>query len=130
METFKIAAIGIVSALLAITLKKNHPELSASIGIACGVIIFSSIAGSFFSIIDEFRFIIEKSGLSPVYFKTILKISGIAYITKFASEICRDSGENAIASKIEFGGKISILALTIPIIGDFLNLITETLSSF
>ena len=130
METFKIAAIGIVSALLAITLKKNHPELSASIGIACGVIIFSSIAGSFFSIIDEFRFIIEKSGLSPVYFKTILKISGIAYITKFASEICRDSGENAIASKIEFGGKISILALTVPIIGDFLNLIIETMSSF
>lgn len=51
-----------------------------------------------------------------VYLETILKIIGIAYIAEFASQITKDAGQGAIASKIELGGKILILAMAIPIL--------------
>ena len=34
----------------------------------------------------------------------------------FWKSICKDANENAIASKIDFGGKIIIIALSMPII--------------
>lgn len=57
------------------------------------------------------------------YVETILKIIGIAYIAEFASQITKDAGQGAIASKIELAGKILILAMAIPI----LTLLIETI---
>ncbi len=51
-----------------------------------------------------------------IYVETILKIIGIAYIAEFAAQITKDAGQGAIASKIELGGKILILAMAIPIL--------------
>jgi len=54
--------------------------------------------------------------VNMIYIETILKIIGIAYIAEFAAQITKDAGQGAIASKIELGGKILILAMAIPII--------------
>ncbi|MHB8157554.1 MAG: stage III sporulation protein AD, partial [Desulfocucumaceae bacterium] len=52
---------------------------------------------------------------------TILKIVGIAYIADFGAQICRDAGEGAVASKIEFAAKIMVLVLAVPIVVAVLN---------
>ena len=63
---------------------------------------------------------IEKMAINAkvnlVYVETILKIIGIAYIAEFAAQISKDAGQGAIASKIELGGKMLILAMAIPIL--------------
>ena len=48
-------------------------------------------------------------------------------MTEFAVGICKDSGETAISTKIEFGGKILIIALSIPIISALLETIIKIL---
>ena len=61
-------------------------------------------------------------------FLTILmKITGIAFITEFAVSICKDSGESAIASKIDLGGKVVIISMSIPIISTLLETIIKVL---
>ena len=57
----------------------------------------------------------------------LLKITGIAFLTEFAVSICNDSGETAIANKIDLGGKIIIIAISIPIISALLELIIKIL---
>ena len=59
--------------------------------------------------------------------KIILKITGIAILTEFAVSICKDSGESAIASKIDLGGKIIIISISIPIITALLELVISIL---
>lgn len=130
MDIFRIAAVGIISAMIAVTVKKWRPEFAAAIGIAAGVGILFFMADSLKSVISGFEEIIERSGISPDFIRTVIKLTGIAYITKFATEVCRDSGENAIAAKVELAGKIAVLVITLPILSSFLNLITETLNSF
>ena len=58
----------------------------------------------------------NKANIDVVYLNTVFKILGIAYLASFCSEICRDAGENSIAVKVEFAGKILILVLAIPIL--------------
>ena len=57
----------------------------------------------------------------------MLKITGIAILTEFAVSICNDSGEKAIASKIEIGSKVIIITMSMPIITSLLELIVEIL---
>ena len=56
-----------------------------------------------------------------------MKITGIAFITEFAVSICKDSGESAIASKIDLGGKVVIISMSIPIISTLLETIIKVL---
>jgi stage III sporulation protein AD len=130
MEIFQIAAVGIISALIAVTLKGWRPELAAAVGIAAGTALMLSMAGALEGIFAEFDAVISKCGIAPEYFRLVIKLTGIAYITKFAGEICRDCGENAIAAKVELAGKVAVLSLTVPVISAFLNLVIETLNSF
>lgn len=47
---------------------------------------------------------------------TLLKITGITYIAEFASGLCKDAGYGAIGGQIEIFGKLSILAVSMPIV--------------
>ena len=44
MEIIKITAIGIICAVISITLKKTNPEMAVQVGIAAGLLIFMMIA--------------------------------------------------------------------------------------
>ena len=51
----------------------------------------------------------------------LIKITGISILTEFATTICRDSGESSIASKVDLGGKIIVISMSIPVISATLN---------
>ncbi|MBP3706722.1 MAG: stage III sporulation protein AD, partial [Clostridia bacterium] len=69
--------------------------------------------------------IFKKSGVTSGYFLTALKALGIAYISSFAADTCRDSGQTALAAKAEFAGKCAIFILTVPIILNVLEIALE-----
>lgn len=66
-----------------------------------------------FSAIEEIQSYIK---ISSTYLNTLIKIIGITYIAEFTSSICKDAGYAAIASQIEMFGKLSILAVSMPVI--------------
>ena len=59
--------------------------------------------------------------------KLLLKVTGIAILTEYAVNICKDTGENSIANKIDFGAKIVIISLSIPVISTSLETLTKLL---
>lgn len=129
MNIFGIIAIGIIGAVLSITIKSYRPEYGIITGIATGIIIMLMITENMFSVAEELQKIVNKTGLDTEYFKITLKVIGISYITQFGAELCRDAGENAIASKVDAAGKICVMLLTIPVISGFLNMIISMLNS-
>ena len=54
------------------------------------------------------------------YIETVLKGLGIVILTQISSDICRDSGEGTLAGHIETVGKLELLLLCIPLIGEIL----------
>ena len=57
----------------------------------------------------------------------LLKITGIAILAEFATSICKDAGESAIATKIDIGSKVLIVSASIPIISSLLEVILKVL---
>ncbi len=128
MEIFKIVGIAITGAILSLSLKDYRQELSVCIGIITGIILLISVAEGLGGIFSQTEQIILKSGVKTDYLTAILKVVGISFITQFSAEVCRDAGQNAIASKLEISGKILILTFTLPIISDFLDICINALN--
>ncbi|NLV37142.1 MAG: stage III sporulation protein AD [Clostridiaceae bacterium] len=125
MQIIQIIGIGFVATVLIIILKKQRPEIAVQASIVTGVVIFMLLASKLVAVVDVLGSYVQKAEIKPVYFATVLKITGIAYIAEFGAEICNDAGESAIASKIELAGKVIITVLAVPIITSMLDLIME-----
>ncbi|MNN95632.1 Stage III sporulation protein AC/AD protein family protein [compost metagenome] len=67
----------------------------------------------------------DRSGVNHVFFTTILKIIGVAYIAEFGAQIVRDAGQDSIASKIELTGKILIMVMAIPIVSVIIDTVLK-----
>lgn len=128
MDIFTVAALGIVGAILSVTIKGLHPEIAITISLATAVVILIYISDNLRTVIAEFADIISKSGINTQYFQIALKACLVAYITQFASHICRDAGENAIATKVELAGKLSVVVMTVPVMSGFLDAINNLLN--
>lgn len=127
MDVIKIIGIGLTALIIIIILKQYKPEFSVYISIITGVIILFMLMDKLSGVINLLKNITSKTGTGSSFLKILLKITGIAILTEFATSICRDSGETAIASKIDLGGKIIIISISIPIITALLELIINIL---
>ena len=121
MELIKIcgAVICAVSVCLIFRNMKNDYSLFIRIGITVGISVLSlSVMYPLLKVINE---ISENTKISK-YIPTLIKSLGIALTVQITSDICKDSGEGAIAQRVELFGKAEILILCIPLITDLVAL--------
>ncbi|BBB92909.1 MAG TPA: stage III sporulation protein AD [Methylomusa anaerophila] len=125
MEIIQIIGLGFVVTLLILIVKYQKPELAVQLSLTLATIIFLMVLSKLQVVLELFRDLAEKANISQIYLNTILKIIGIAYVTDFGAQVCRDAGEGAVAGKIEFAGKILVMIMAIPIIALVLQTITR-----
>ena len=121
----KIVAIGLISLVIIIILKQYKPEFAIYISIITGLIIIYMVINRLEGIINLLKTISNKSGINNQFLELLLRITGIAFLAEFAINLCKDTGENAIASKIEIGSKVVIVSMSIPIISSLLEIISK-----
>ncbi len=127
MIIFKLIIIALLGTLCAVLIKPLKPELCLFVIISTGIIILFQVLDYFVDIVGTFTRLAELTKVDSELFKIILKIIGIGYLIEFASNICVDSGNASIASKIQFAGKVIILFLALPIINMLIEIITDIL---
>lgn len=125
MDILQIIGLAIVATVIIAVLKTQRPEIAIQISIAAGIIVFTMILGKITAVIELLNSYAQKVNIDTIYLSTLLKIVGIAYITEFGAEVCKDAGEGAIASKVELAGKVVIIVLAVPIITSLLDLIIK-----
>lgn len=128
MDIFKLIGIGLTGGFLSLALREYRREFSVLIGAATAVAMLFGITDILRNVLEAFWSLAEKSGVETKYFAAIIKVVGVAYITQFAAEILRDSGENAVALKVELAGKVFILGLTLPILTGFLEVCIDAVN--
>lgn len=110
----KIAILGIVATFLSLMIKKEKPELSLMICLACAICIFTYSITQMTQIIDFVKRLIDLLPIDSIYFVQMMKMLQVAYMAEFASAICRESGREVLAGQINFFAKIAIVIISIP----------------
>ncbi|MBR6033935.1 MAG: stage III sporulation protein AD [Clostridia bacterium] len=127
MEIIKIIALGLVATIFIMMLKQYRPEYAIYVSLLAGAGIVLLVMDKLAGIINILSSLSNKANINSGFLGILLKITGIAFLTEFATSICKDSGEIAIANKIELGGKVIIIGMSIPIITALLELIIKIL---
>lgn len=120
----RIAALAVCETVLFLLLKKYKPEL-------CPLCEISAVLALFFIIMPEIRGLkdtvselLGTAGIDSDFFAVLLKVLGLSIITELCADMCRDSGQTALAAKIEFFGTVSVLVAAMPVFKAVLQLIT------
>ena len=127
MEIIKIIGIALIALIIIILLKQDKPEFAIYISLLAGVLILILVLDKLNGIIQLLQSLADKASVNSTFIVLLIKITGIAFLSEFAVSICKDSGEGAIASKIEIGSKIVIKSMSIPIISSLLEIILKIL---
>ena len=112
VDIVKIIGVGLTALIIIIILKQYKPEFTVYVSIIAGVIILLMVMNKLNAVVNLLTSLTNKTGTGSEFLKILLKITGIAILTEFAVSICKDSGETAIASKIDLGGKIIIISIS------------------
>ena len=123
----KIIGIALIALIIIILLKQYRPEFAIYISLLTGVLILLLVMDQLSQIMSLLQSLATKASINSTFLGLLVKITGIAFLAEFAVSVCKDAGEGAIASKIEIGSKIIIIAMSIPIISNLLEIILKIL---
>ena len=121
-----IAGMCLTGCVLCVLLRqsgKNEMAFMTALGVTIYVFVavFQYVSG----VIGIVENLSQSAGLDTGIFKTVIKITGIAYISQMASELCKDAGEGALSGKVELGGKVLICAEALPAVSALFNIISD-----
>ena len=126
-QIFQLVGVAFVTAVAAILVKSTKPELALVVTIAGSIILLLFALEIFRGSMDIFAEIAGATGLSATIVKTLLKMVGIGYIVEFSAGVLHDFGQDSLADKLIFCGKIVILVLAVPILESVLGLVSDLL---
>ena len=106
MEIVKIIGIGFISLIIILILKQYKPEYTIYASLIGGALILFFIMDKLYGIITLLTNLSNKLSYNNQFIVILLKITGITFLVEFATSICKDSGETAIANKIDLAGKV------------------------
>lgn len=119
----KAIAVSVFSIIVIQLLKQYKPEYSLLFKLASILIIGIVLINEFNNDLSGLSFLTDIDSYSVSFFPLIVKTLGIVIITQIASNICHDSGEEALSTITELVGKIFILLNCLPLIEILYNLI-------
>lgn len=122
-----VSGFCIAGALLAVLLKQYCREQSMMLSLGVCIIVFAGAVSIISPVMERLILLFTQSGLDESYILLVFKATAICFITQITSDLCRDSGENAVASVMELWGRISVMLISVPLIESIVESITDFL---
>ena len=134
MDVFSIVlracGIAIVTAICVVIVGQLSGGYAVALRIGGAVILFGVFLLVLESSMDAMRALLldgrESDGVAKAL-GTMLKALGIALISRFCADICRDCGEGTLAGAVESVGRIAIFALSVPVMLEIIGVARDML---
>lgn len=115
-DAVRFAGFAVAAALTAGLLRILRREMGAAAALAAGLMLFAAALSYIAPAAEEMISLSRRAGMQDETAVMLLKMIGIAYLTEFTAELCRDAGEAGLGAKAAFCGKMLLLSQTVPLI--------------
>ena len=116
MDIVKIAAAGILTAMLYALVRQLKPEIAPLIILGGSAVILVAVAERFIGVSDTVNSMMELAGLEKENVSILIRCLGICVVTQFAADICYDNSSSSIAATVELAGRVGAIALALPML--------------
>lgn len=127
MNIISICVLAVVTVIIAVMLKPKNGEIALMLCISCGIIILLSVISQVAQVVGTVNSIMAAADMNTNYIVILLKVIGICLLTEFAVNVCRDAGQQGIASNVLLAGKILVTVTSLPLYSEILNTVLSLL---
>ena len=121
MTVLSVVGVTVIACFTAVLLKKDRPEMAIAVSLVAGGIFLFAALTILRPLISEMKALLEKTDAGS-YLPIVLKSLGICLMTQLAADTCRDAGETALATRCETAGKVLLLAASMPLFRQVLEI--------
>jgi stage III sporulation protein AD len=124
MNIISIIALALIIAVFNGILRRYLPEYNLVFTVASCIALISILLPQIIKVLNEIKLISRTAKFSEETQIILLKTIGICILTQFAADSCQDSGEKALANKIELAGKIIAILTAMPLFKKIIEIVT------
>jgi len=121
-EALRIAGFALTAAMIAFVVKAAHKQAGMAAALAAGMMLFFFAVTQLTKASEMLSALSRQAGLGEDSLSSFMKLLGIAYISEFAVQACRDAGEEGLAMKMALCGRMLLMGQTLPLIGEISQL--------
>ena len=122
-----LIALVLISLTLILLLKQYRPEFALLASVTSALILLIYGIAKAGEIISAVRSLTERAGIDEQNVMLVLKALGICYIVQIAKDVCADSGQTALSDRIDFIGKVTVVAMSLPLLMQIIGIVTQLL---
>lgn len=112
----KITLLAIICIVCVLLIRQYRPEFSFFAQVAGLLAVLIICFDVIVKIINYSESVLSDDIIDSAYITVLLKALAIAVISKIGGDLCRDSGNSALAFGVEFAAKALVLTLTMPML--------------
>jgi stage III sporulation protein AD len=130
-ELYRACGIAVVAVVCIAVVGRTSQTATLALRLGAGVLLFSIFVMLLGKSVAEINVVLGSlgsgSGSTQVALSVMLKAAGVAVVSRFCADVCRDCGESSLASGVESVGRAVMIAMCIPIVADVLKLAADVL---
>lgn len=127
-DTYKICGAALVCAVAAFFLRGIKKEYEVPLTLAGSILLIAAALSMAEPIIEYLGELSSASPIAGEAFATLMRVLGIAMLTRVAADICRDMGTPSVASSLELVARLEIMLLCLPLVSSVMESIRALLA--
>lgn len=121
MNLLQVCMLAVAGVTAITVIKKWNGDFLPLLRIALALLLAGVILSRLSPLVAYLKNLTEASGMTD-HAVLLLKALGIAWLTQICADLCRESGENGAAAGVELAGKVELLLLSLPLLGQILEI--------
>ena len=115
MDIFKLCAVGVLTTLCALVLRRREPALATLLIMGTGFLLLQAGADALASVRGFADSLAQTARLESAVWRPVWQTVGIGLVTRLSSAVCKDAGEGGVAAFLETAGAALALLAALPL---------------
>lgn len=121
MAAMRAVFLCVAGALVCALMRQQKPEMRTAVAIAVGLgALFLSMEG-LGSGVEMLKTLSGDAGLGEEKSLLLIRATGVALLSEFGAQLCRDAQESALAGRVELAGRAALLGMSAPLLTGLLQ---------
>ncbi len=120
-----VCGLALLALVLSMTLKKDAPAIAFLLTMAAGVVILLHVFSRLGESVLRLESLLSQGGMDGSLYLPVAKAVGTAAVVRVMGALCRDSGQSALAVKLEIAGTVIALSFCLPLLEQVMGLIAD-----
>ena len=119
----KLGALAVAAAIASVLLKSHRPELVLPLQIGAAVLVLSAVFPAVKDAAAQLQQSFAQFQLPAALLSALCKGAAVCAATGFCASVCKDSGNESLASAVLFGGRVCALLPALPLLTQVIGIV-------